>query len=71
MKLAQDILAVFDDIYAEVVKGTLGITELVKDNNHIIRKHLPRVADIGPKKPDIIYRGRSIQSRQRDKTRNG
>jgi hypothetical protein len=29
------------------------------------------VADIGPKKPDIIYRGRSIQSRQRDKTRNG
>jgi len=45
MKLAQVTLAVPDDIYADVMNGTLEIAGLVKDNNHIIRKHLPRVAD--------------------------
>jgi len=46
MKLAQVTLAVPDDIYADVMNGTLEIAGLVKDNNHIIRKHLPRVADV-------------------------
>lgn len=45
MKLTQVTLAVPDDIYADVMNGTLEIAGLVKDNNHIIRKHLPRVAD--------------------------
>lgn len=45
MKLAQVTLVVPDDIYADVMKGTLEIAGLVKDNNHVIRKHLPRVAD--------------------------
>lgn len=45
MKLAQVTLAVPDDIYVDVMNGTLEIAGLVKDNNHIIRKHLPRVAD--------------------------
>lgn len=49
MKLAQVTLAVPDDIYADVMKGTLEIAGLVKDNNHVIRKHLPRVADTVPK----------------------
>lgn len=46
MKLAQVTLAIPDDIYADVINGTLEISRLVKDNNHIIRKHLPRVADV-------------------------
>lgn len=53
MKLAQVTLAVPDDIYADVMKGTLEIAGLVKDNKHIIRKHLPRVADAVPKEKAV------------------
>jgi hypothetical protein len=49
MKLAQVTLVVPDDIYANVIEGILEIEGLVKDNKHIIRKHLPRVADAVPK----------------------
>jgi len=50
MKLAQVTLAVPDDLYAGIVNGYLELAGLVKDRNHVIRKHLPRVADIVPKK---------------------
>lgn len=50
MKLAQVTLAVPDDIYADVIAGTLEIGGLVKDNKNIIRKHLQRVANAVPRK---------------------
>lgn len=45
MPIVQVNLAVSDDIYKNVMAGTLQIAGLVKDNRNIIRKHLPVVAD--------------------------
>ena len=55
-----------DDIYEDILNGTLELYGLVKDNEHKIRKHLPTVknaAETGAKKAfEIIkaHKGASI-----------
>ena len=47
MKVAQVSLAVPDDIYVGLMNGTLNIAAgVVRDNNGVIRKHLPKVANV-------------------------
>lgn len=47
MKIAQVNLAVSDDIYSDIMKGTLEIAAgVVRDNKGVIRKHLPKVANV-------------------------
>lgn len=47
MKIAQVSLAVPDEIYTDIMKGTLEIAAgVVRDNKGVIRKHLPKVASV-------------------------
>lgn len=47
MKIAQVNLAVPDEIYSDIMKGTLEIAAgVVRDNKGVIRKHLPKVANV-------------------------
>lgn len=47
MAIVQVALDVPDDIYREVLNGTIEIMGLAKDQNHRIRKHIPTIIQAG------------------------
>ncbi len=60
MNIVQVSLQVPDDIYADVLKGKLEISGLVKDNKNIIRKHLSRAKQRNSKE-NKVKKGSIIQ----------